>query len=370
MKNRSYFLLLLSIILLPLPAWSASFLVKNVKKEKNLLIVTGLSEAEGSKLTVSVGGQDCVAQVNKVKGPNTLLQLDFNCNLASVEKGNSLSYTKELNPDSKLDNLVISRVEAKKHLIYANIPPSLTVNVGSEFTIFSPDRNYCIIAVVSISKNIAALNTRKCSFEYEIRVGMPLEARSNISKRGRTGQGSVGLDSMYFLFGAGYPTITYSNAQDKSTTDTLKSDSSVSNFRFALDLLGVYFPISNGLILCGGLAHVVRDGYSGGSTKYEIYQIQAGTSFLFFFNKQRFGKGLFLRADAGMARYTATAVTNSEEGGVSNTPAKNGWGAMAGGGWSFNATDSVMMMGQVLYAYRSMGDSKISTITAVLGLMF
>ena len=224
--------------------------------------------------------------------------------------------------------------------------------------------------MVSVAAGSAALDTRQCSFEYEIRPGLKLEARAGITKRTGKQRGTVGLDSMYFLFGAGYPKISYGNAQDKSTTDTLRNDSSISNTSFALDLLGVYFPISNGTILCGGLAHVVRDGYSGSSTKYEIYQIQAGLSFLFFFNKQRFGKGPFLRTDAGVARYTATAVTNSTEGGLANTPAKNGWGAMAGGGWSFNVTDSALMLGELLYAYRSMGDSTISTLTVSLGFMF
>ena len=308
--------------------------------------------------------------MNKVKGESILLQFDFNCNLGSVEKGKTLSYTMNSVSDSKDDQFTVSKVDSRKHLLYTHIPSGVNINVGAEFTLFSSDRNHCVIPVVSIAGGKAALNTRKCSFEYEIREGLKLEARSGITKRPGTPGAASNLDSMYFLFGAGYPKISYSNALDKSTTDALKADSSISHTSFSLDLLGVYFPIYNGRMLCGGLAHVVRDAYSGESTKFEIYQIQAGISFLFFFNKQRFGKGFVLRTDVGAARYTATAVTDTTEGGLANTPAKNGYGAMAGGGWSFNLTESTLMLAQLLYAYRSMGDSNIATLTASLGLLF
>ena len=363
---RTKLVFLLAIAFFITDAWSASFVVKNIKIEKNLVIAGGLSAGEGSKLTVMISGQECIAQVNRVKGENALLQFDFNCRLNGVEKGQTLAY--EMDKDST-KTLEVSKVDSKKHLLFTNVPHDMAVKIGSEFTLFSSDRNHCVIPVVSVTGIVAGLNTRKCSFEYEIREGLKLEPRGGITKVSR-GKGAATLDSMYFLFGAGYPKISYSSAHDKETVDALKNDSSVSNFAFALDLVGVYFPLSSGLILCGGVVHAVRDGYSGEGIKFEVYQIQAGPSILWFFNRQTFAKGVFLRGDVGYARYTATAVTSAEKGGVENPPAQTGFGAMAGGGMAFNVSDYFSLLAQGLYAYRSMGTSKISTVTFMLDLLF
>jgi|GEM_PF-7084104 len=381
MSFKPFIAILVFLAMAPTWGWGLEFNVSNMKLEKKLIIVKGGNADQlevGDGLNISSLGGQCSGQVNKIKDGSVLIKLDQSCGVSGLSKGQTLKFSKGEKSSSAGEGggqsdlqFTVAGFNQAKHQATTKIPAGAQVSLGAQFTLFSTDNNYCIVSVVQVKGKLAYLDTRKCNFEYEIRAGLRLEVRSGVAQNGKDYEPTAkAKENMYFIFGAGMAQPSYASTAQKTSVESLKSNSQVSHSAIALDLLGVYFPMKKKPALWGFVFNVVRDSYSGDSIKFEMYQFQIGPSLYYFFNKRKFARGPFLRGDVGGARFTQTAVTSSTTGGTTSQPSGTGFGVLAGGGYSFNFSDQFTLSAQLNYAYRSMGEIKVSTLSATLNVMF
>jgi len=167
-------------------------------------------------------------------------------------------------------------------------------------------------------------------------------------------------ESWYTYWGLGYASVSYPT-ELQELIDILKDQPSVSNISLSLDILGFYWHITPKTI-GGVIINGVGDRFSVNQNWMQINQYLYSASAMHYLG-QSFGSGIFLRADAGLAR-----IVVQESGGIS-AGSDSGFGILAGGGWSFDFGGTRLLL-NFNYAYRGIEGETYNTLNFSVGGLF
>ena len=144
--------------------------------------------------------------------------------------------------------------------------------------------------------------------------------------------------------------------------DYLHEQGDITNFAFTYDILGIYFHLSQD-ILVGVVLNGIVDRYKVDDNNWlQIEQYAPGISGMYFTGKS-FGSGLFFRADLSLAFLN---ISYSEDAGTWSSE-EPGIGLLLGTGWSFDLGGTRLLL-NVYYARRGYTSVSFSSATRSTGL--
>ena len=174
------------------------------------------------------------------------------------------------------------------------------------------------------------------------------------------------LESWYIYFGLGYANPKYPDELDV-TLNELADLPGVTHVSLSLDLLGLYWPLGRHTII-GGVINAFGDRYEVENTSVDLQL----TGFSFAFSAKHFlndqiGKGLFLRGDAGPARF----VIDVGAGGSSISEQSDwGFGVLVGGGYGIPVSDGTRIILNVNYGFRRVQGEGVGVLAISVGGLF
>jgi len=167
-------------------------------------------------------------------------------------------------------------------------------------------------------------------------------------------------ESWYTYWGIGYASVSYP-PELQVLIDLLNEQEGVSNMPLSLDILGFYWHLTPKTI-GGVIVNGVADRFNVNENYIQINHYLFGASVMHYLG-HNFGSGIFIRADAGLAKL----IVSSSGGGSSRS--ENGFGLLAGGGWSFDLGGTRLLL-NVNYAYRGVEDEAYKTLSFSIGGLF
>jgi len=162
----------------------------------------------------------------------------------------------------------------------------------------------------------------------------------------------------YWAFGSaslGYPD------QLQQILDLAESQPGVNRSKFTLDLFGFYWHVAPRTIL-GFIVNGASDHFDYQEQTFSINQYLYSLSTLHFTGK-RFGKGLFLRSDLGIANIGVEDPSGEQ------TLSKSGAGILLGTGWAIDFGGTRLLLGLNL-AVRRIEQKSYSVFNFSLGGLF
>ncbi|MCF7797411.1 MAG: hypothetical protein K9N11_04655 [Lentisphaeria bacterium] len=167
-------------------------------------------------------------------------------------------------------------------------------------------------------------------------------------------------ESWYTLWSLGSADITYPG--DLNTImNYLEDQDGVTRTKIAMDLLGFYKHLSpqtiGGVVINGAADRMEVD-----DSWMQLNQYLYGISMITYPGK-RFGSGLFLRADAGLAKM----VMQDSDGDTDSS--ENGFGILGGAGYSFDLGGTRLLI-NVNYALRRIEDEDATTMGITVSGLF
>jgi len=266
--------------------------------------------------------------------------------------------------------------EGSKHLAIKNVP-ALQDAVGKEFIAQNEKGDQCDIPVVAIKEGYLIGSTQNCKISKELKVGQPLELslftgltpKVEVAKEVVKKEVSQDLvletaqnqnESWYIKFNHGFGAVKYPS-YIQSTLDELKRDGATDHVVFDLDI-GFYWPVAQTMAF-GFTFGLVTDSYTYNGTDLSINQYQVGPSLLYYFGSA-IGRGLFLRADGGIAWYSASTST-----GLRGT-SKKGLGTTAGIGYSIPISSGTRISFEIDGQAKSADGDKVRSLLGTIGFMW
>ena len=194
------------------------------------------------------------------------------------------------------------------------------------------------------------------------RLSIPIVVVFAIFFSGSSVQSQHKLESWYLYFGLGYANPQYADEVEQ-VLDDIVDQPNVSHASIGLDLIGFYWPIGGKKTVIGGIINTFGDRYENDNVNIS-FQL-TGVTFAFstmHYLTNEIGKGLFLRADAGPARFTG----DIEGGGISVT-ASTGWGfgALVGTGYSIPVSAGTRILLNANYAFRRVEGANIGALSLI-----
>ena len=159
--------------------------------------------------------------------------------------------------------------------------------------------------------------------------------------------------SMYFNLGLAWAEPDYPDGVSE-LMDLLEEVPGVDRYRAGVDL-GLYFPVAKSSLL-GPTLNGIGDRLDDGDDHFQLNQYLFGASFRHYLSG-RIGEGLFLRADAGMARMALDAS------GMDTETSDWGTGFLFGGGFSFKIGGSTWFSISAEYTTKSIEDETVGGTT-------
>lgn len=167
-------------------------------------------------------------------------------------------------------------------------------------------------------------------------------------------------ESWYTYWGVGLSNVNYPT-ELQNVLDLLNEKDGVQHMTLNLDLLGIYFNVAPKTI-AGVIINAIGDRYEKDGDYVQFNQYLYSASAMQYLGEY-FGSGPFLRADIGLANL---AIQNT---GSLTTTSDNGFGALVGGGWSFDFGGTRLLL-NLNYAYRSVESKTYNTINISVGGLF
>ncbi|MCF7800871.1 MAG: hypothetical protein K9N34_02510 [Candidatus Marinimicrobia bacterium] len=171
----------------------------------------------------------------------------------------------------------------------------------------------------------------------------------------QTNDGNSGnRESWYTLWSLGSADITYPS-DFNTMMNYLEDQEGVTRTKIAMDFLGFYkhlTPQTIGGFVINAAADRMEDSDSWMQFNHYIYGLSMIT-----YPGDRFGSGLFLRADAGLAKMVLQDSDGDSES------SENGYGLLGGAGYSFDLGGTRLLI-NVNYALRRIEDED----TTVMGI--
>ncbi|MFA4838081.1 MAG: hypothetical protein WC703_01215 [Candidatus Neomarinimicrobiota bacterium] len=173
-------------------------------------------------------------------------------------------------------------------------------------------------------------------------------------------QPADGRESWYLYWGLGGAAITYPKGVQEAI-DIIEDVDGVQRTTISIDMLGFYFPLTPKTI--GGVViNSAGDRFDYEDTWFQWNQFLYGASVIHYVG-QRFGQGPFLRADAGLAKMN---YQNSEDNSIDS---ENGFGALVGGGISFDLGGTRILL-NLNYSFRKVEGDNYQIIGFSVGGLF
>jgi hypothetical protein len=149
----------------------------------------------------------------------------------------------------------------------------------------------------------------------------------------------------------------------QSVLDELADMPEITHVSIAVDLLGFYFSLSNNQTIVGGIINGAADRYSDDDHWIQLNSYLIGPSVIHTFGSEP-GKGLFLRADAGLAWISASSSEGDEES------SDKGVGLLVGGGYGFAVSEGTRLLLNLNYSMRSVEEEEYGMVGISLGGLF
>jgi len=169
----------------------------------------------------------------------------------------------------------------------------------------------------------------------------------------------------YLHFGLGFSTTQLMGSDAQRLAQAPKNNSFLQT---NVDLPGIYLPwlghrLMTGISFGGGESEFLLQGALG-SEQVSLTTVRAGLSFLYF-PAQVGGEGFFLRLDGGPGYVAFTPQNHATD----PLGARTGLSLLAGGGWSFAASESLRVLLQLNYSLLALPNYRVGMMNATVGLM-
>lgn len=169
------------------------------------------------------------------------------------------------------------------------------------------------------------------------------------------------IESWYLILGLGYSDISYPD-ELQGLIDELKKASNVSHLPLNINI-GFYWPLNNKKTMLGAVINGDGDAFSSGSENMQINTYLMGGSAVFHL-MDILGKGVYLRADAGLA---FSVVTYSLGESYSSDM---GFGLRLGGGYAIPISSGTRILIDLGYTYKNIESNGYGTLSFGAAFMF
>ena len=196
---------------------------------------------------------------------------------------------------------------------------------------------------------------------HVIAVMILLMTMSGFSSRGYGQQSLAGnTESWYAYWGIGAADFTYPG-EVNDLLEYLERQDGVTRTKLALDMFGFYWHV-NPMTVGGFIVNGAADAFEAdGETMQWNHYLYSGS--MIHYLGTSFGKGLFIRVDAGLAKMV---LQSSQDDPITSD---NGYGGLVGGGWSFDLGGTRLLL-NANYAYRHIEGDDTEIISFSLGGLF
>ena len=172
--------------------------------------------------------------------------------------------------------------------------------------------------------------------------------------------GEYQQQGVYFNLGLGWADASYFDEMEE-VIELLEDLPGVDRMQVGIDL-GLYFALQPGMGLGPALTGI-GDRLEDDSDHMQFNQYLFGASYRFYPSKM-FGKGFFLRADAGMARMVLDMSDQDAQ------TSDWGFGILLGGGYSWQIGGSTYFSLNADFTSKSIEDENIGGVTIGGAFMF
>lgn len=170
------------------------------------------------------------------------------------------------------------------------------------------------------------------------------------------------LESWYTYWGGGWSNVTYPEELENAL-DWLDAQPGTSNLTINLDLLGLYWPLSEHQIV-GFVSNGFGDRYEVENEWMQINGFTYAISTMHFL-QSRIGQGPFVRLDVGPALHVIqSSVSDRDE------TSDWGLGVLGGVGYGLPVTSGTRLLFQVNYGLRRIEGDNIGALNLTLGGMW
>lgn len=167
------------------------------------------------------------------------------------------------------------------------------------------------------------------------------------------------VESWYTYWAIGASDNSYSDELDESL-DNLESIQGVDRTEVAMDLLGIYFPLSNQRTIVGGVINASGDRIGDGSTWMQLNRSMISVSAMHFMGAEP-GDGFFIRGDLGLAKMSI----ETSEG--SSADSDRGTGVLFGLGYGLPLSDQSRLILGANFTTANIEEDTVSALMFTVG---